>query len=270
MFYIRPNFFKKASFFRCLAALVGKDREIFWKLSLYILDLSAENNLSGQNMDLRGLGQAAAINAKIYCPDPANLGQSRFIGLEARAIGLKNLGGIVPHSNFRMPIVKETNQLAGYARGPGQASAEVQRQVMQKIAEYSSHLKIEDQALLLSIAKLESGFNPDAAAITSSASGVFQLIERTAANLGLSQSKIFNADLNIQAGIKLFDQNLALIKDKYSMLSGTDRSVILYALHHDGPSLGYGGEQIAKQRILPELSKFRLALEKDSYCYRAP
>jgi hypothetical protein len=214
-------------------------------------------------MDLRGIEQSQYVNSALYAGKLQSQ-YSRFYGLEAAPIPVSNQKGIVSYSNFSVPINKNPKQLSGYGRGAGQASYETQREVMQAIIKHSQHHSLEDRALLLSIAKLESGFNPDAAAISSSASGVFQLIKTTASNLGVSQAEVFDADKNIQAGIKLFEENAFLVQQKYSFLRGNERAVMIYALHHDGPALNSGGAAIARERILPELPKFEAVLARAS------
>ena len=161
------------------------------------------------------------------------------------------------HSNFDLPINQTQGRLAGFGRGWGQASTESQHQVMDLIIQNSSLLSAEDQAILLGIARLESGFNPDAAALETTASGVFQLVKNTAKSLGLSQDKVFDAKENILAGVELFEENRALVNRRFPKLSGNERAVMLYAFHHDGPSLSYGGASIARKQLLPFLDDFR-------------
>ena len=63
----------------------------------------------------------------------------------------------------------------------------------------------------LGIAKIESGLRPDAKAGTSSAGGLFQFIDSTAANYGLRNK--FDADENADAGVRLTrDNTIALTK----------------------------------------------------------
>lgn len=170
---------------------------------------------------------------------------------KAKALSISSL------SNFNLPISQTPGRLAGFGRGWGQASADIQHQVMDLILTESSHLSVEDQAVLLGIARVESGFNPDAAATTTSASGVFQLVRETASNLDLSQDNLFNARENILAGVSLFEENTALVNQRFPGLAGNERAVMLYAFHHDGPSLSYGGAEIARRQLLPFLDDFR-------------
>ena len=207
-------------------------------------------------MDLSKIFPGLVTSVKTYSTPVVNTKiSSNFNGLEAKAVALRNPSP-VSYSRFNEPINKAQNELAGFGRGAGQASSATQKEVMSKIVSYADHLSEQDQALLLSIAKIESGFNPDAAATSTSASGVFQLVRKTAESLGVAKNDVFDADANIKAGIKLFEENINLVNRKYPKLSGNERAVMLYALHHDGPSLAYGGEKIAREKILPELPKF--------------
>jgi len=103
------------------------------------------------------------------------------------------------------------------------------------------------------VARTESGFNPDAAAGTTSASGIGQLIDRTAKNLGVSGEKRFDLKENIRGYLTLLDE---LIKTSKKQLPGQNESLIFqraYGLYHDGPSLAFGGENLAKEKVIPKI-----------------
>lgn len=161
------------------------------------------------------------------------------------------------YSNYRDPIDQSTSRLAGYSREYGAASSENQMKVIKMILDKSSHLSSEDQAILLGMARIESGFNPDAAAKSTSAAGVFQFINSTGRAYGLNESNRFDAESNVTAGIKLYSENLKILNRRYPNLAGDERAVMLYALHHDGPSLKYGGASIAREKLLPFIDRFR-------------
>ena len=139
----------------------------------------------------------------------------------------------------------------GLSRRWGDAPKEVKETVRSIILKESKQLSTEDQALLLAIAHLESGFNPSAKAPTTSAAGVFQIVKKTGLALGLLPEERYDATLNIRAGIELFRENAARVKRRGKDLTREERAVAIYALHHDGPSLVYGGEKIARERLLP-------------------
>ena len=171
-------------------------------------------------------------------------------------VSKRPLKKIAPYSNYDQPLNLDGG-IHGYSRNWGDASTATQTAVMKKILDYSEDLSSEDQAILLGIARIESGFNPDAAATTTSASGVFQFLASTGKGFGLSPDNTFDADANIAAGVRLFRQNQRIIDSRYPNLSAKDRAIRLYAIHHDGPGMNAGGIQIAKEKLIPNLEKFR-------------
>lgn len=156
------------------------------------------------------------------------------IGSEGQIIRPNNSWGNVPHNQKRL--------------------------VIETILREASGLPLEDQAILLATAELESGFNPMAKAATTSAAGVFQIVKKTGQALGLDDLQRYDMESNIKAGIKLFKQNVTILARKFPGIQGDKRAVMLYALHHDGPSLQYGGAAIGNKSLLPKLRKYRKAL----------
>lgn len=145
----------------------------------------------------------------------------------------------------------------------GEAPQSVKDEAIQSIRDNSSDLSQEDQAILLATAELESGFNPNAQASTTSAAGIFQITKGTAKGLGLAEAERYNLNKNIKAGIALFKQNLRLLNKKFPDLVGDARALKLYALHHDGPGLNSGGEEIGRAQLLPRLGKYRESVGAD-------
>jgi hypothetical protein len=101
-------------------------------------------------------------------------------------------------------------------------------------------LGIEDQAVLLAIADIESGFNPMARAATTTACGLFQFVKRTGETFGLSQSDCMNPWLNAEAGIAHYIYNFdRRVAPELRSTEGTERLFrmfeLSYYLHHDGP-----------------------------------
>ena len=119
-----------------------------------------------------------------------------------------------------------------------------------------------DIATLLATGWVESKFNPQAKAQSTSASGVFQIVKRTALGLGLPWSKVMDKESNIDAGIKLFKQSMNSSYIKNAGRNTEERALRLYELHHDGPSRKYGGYEIAQKRIAPVLSQFQSMVDK--------
>ena len=108
----------------------------------------------------------------------------------------------------------------GNSRNPGDVSSSVKEIVKQQIINTAekANLSETDIANLLAIAEHESGFNPDAASKTTSASGVFQILDSTAKDAinrlngtGLVNSYTFSGnydrfdiDSNIKVGIAVY------------------------------------------------------------------
>lgn len=103
-----------------------------------------------------------------------------------------------------------------------------------------SGLGIEDQAVLLAIADIESGFNPMARAATTTACGLFQFVKRTGELFGLSQADCMNPWRNAEAGIAHYLYNFdRRVAPALANTEGTERLFrmfeLSYYLHHDGP-----------------------------------
>ena len=155
------------------------------------------------------------------------------------------------HSHYGESL--EPGPHRGRSRRWGDASAAVQREIVDQILTEASRqgLAAEDSAFAVAVARVESGFNPDAAAGSTSASGVGQLIDRTAKALGVKDR--FDPAENISGMITLLKDGLT--RAAKAGLRGDDRYARTYGLYHDGPSLSYGGEQIAREKVVPWVSK---------------
>ncbi len=166
---------------------------------------------------------------------------------------------IVAHSHFREPIPADDGVPHGNTRRWGDASPETQLAVIETLrAEASRHrLSVDETAFLLAIARVESGFNPDAAAGSSSASGIGQFIDRTGASYGLDASNRFSLRDNVSALVTHLKENLRESYRRVRETTQTDVFRMAYALHHDGPSLQYGGDVIAETYVLPWTERFR-------------
>jgi hypothetical protein len=104
-----------------------------------------------------------------------------------------------------------------------------------------SGLGIEDQAVLLAIAEIESGFNPMAKAESTSACGLFQFVKKTGEQFGLAQENCMNPWLNAMAGVQHYMVNYQKrVQDSVTEVFGPERLFrtfeISYYMHHDGPA----------------------------------
>ena len=104
-----------------------------------------------------------------------------------------------------------------------------------------AQLPIEDQAVLLAIANIESGFNPAAQAGITTACGLFQFVQRTGEMFNLSAKDCMDPWLNARAGIRHYLSNYEKrVKARVDGLEGVERVFrtfeLSYYLHHDGPA----------------------------------
>lgn len=105
-----------------------------------------------------------------------------------------------------------------------------------------SGLSIEDQAALLAVVEVESGFNPVAKAPTTSACGLFQFVKATGITFGLKPENCMNPWLNAEAGIRHYlDHYERIVRSQINGLSGPERVFktfeLSYYIHHDGPGV---------------------------------
>ena len=157
--------------------------------------------------------------------------------------------------NWLAPQEPQDTRAIGIA--PAGETAE-RRRLEALIRNYSSDLPLEDQAILLAIADLESGMNSAAKNPKSSAYGVFQIIDRTWRGLGFSTEQRNEPESQVRAGIKLYRENLRyLARRGLSGTSGDERLIEMYTLHHDGPGgVDQGGRAIAIKYAVPRFHRY--------------
>lgn len=163
---------------------------------------------------------------------------------------------IVKWSHYKQPVDKRPGRVGGNSRIWGDASHDTQRTVINKLiaAAKKDGFNTRRIAMLLAMAYIESGFNPDAAAGTTSASGLGQFIDDTGAAYGLTASNRFDVDANVAALIDYFKVNEKIAKKKGKP------DTWVYKYHHDGPTKDYGGETLVNQKFAPLTAKFEKAL----------
>lgn len=160
------------------------------------------------------------------------------------------------NSYFNTPIIE--GGLRGNSRKAGDVSPEVQQQIVNMIVETGSSLDMTDYeiAYALATARFESGFNPDAAAKTTSAKGVGQFVDKTGEAYNLTADNQWDASAQVQALLEHTIDNFEMARKKgYS-------NEYVYALHHDGPSLDRGGLGLSKQNIMPFVPKYLELIKK--------
>lgn len=160
---------------------------------------------------------------------------------------------IKSYSYYKEPIVE--GGVRGKSRIHGDASIKTQNTVIDQIVSKGREAGLSDRqiAMTLAIAKHESGFNPDAAAGTTSARGIGQFVNETGKVYGITKDNQWDLDTQVDALIAhtIYNYNLAKGKDE----------AYVYAYHHDGPSLKYGGLDISKNTVMPLVDKFESYLK---------
>lgn len=161
-------------------------------------------------------------------------------------------------SHYLEPINLDPSRLSGNSRIWGDATPEVQSRAIDSLTEASraAGLGVRDTAHVLAIARIESGFNPDAAAGTSSASGLGQFIDKTGEAYGLDDTNRFDVDAQASALVAHFIDNRALAQRR-----GQDEAYI-YKYHHDGPAQDYGGLALSQTKVMPLLEDYTRFVEQ--------
>lgn len=160
---------------------------------------------------------------------------------------------VVPWSFYKTPIL-DNGQPRGRSRRHGDASHHTQRTVIDLLRREAvrAGLTLEQQAMVLAIAKVESGFNPDAAAGTSSALGIGQFIRKTGEAYGLNDDTRFDIVLQARALVMHTRDNF-----KAAAKAGLPMEFV-YARHHDGDFKNtYGGVDLSRKIVMPLLPEMR-------------
>lgn len=162
---------------------------------------------------------------------------------------------VVSYSYYKKPIVDRFEK--GNSRRGGDAPKEVQKAAIEAIITQGvrAGLSKDEIALTLAIAKHESGFNPDAAAGTTSAHGLGQFVNKTGKAYGLNDNNRWSHIAQARALVKHTRDNIALAKRRGK---GTE---YVYKYHHDGPTNDYGGLATSKNKVMPLVTSFSKLLD---------
>ena len=156
------------------------------------------------------------------------------------------------HYNDAIPV-------EGYTRNAGGATKEVQQSIIKQIIQVGRTLQStnEEIATALAIARHESGFNPYAAARTSSAYGIGQFVDGTGKEYGLNQQNRDDVGMQIQALIEFTQKNFETAKKRGKGLE------YVYKYHHDGSAVGAdsGGLALSQNKIMPFIPKYLKIVE---------
>lgn len=165
------------------------------------------------------------------------------------------------HSLLFTPL-DTSRKIRGNSRVHGDVSEENRKLIIDKIISVGAryHLNYKDIAYALLMCKVESGFNPDAAAGTSSAGGLAQNLQTTVDLVKTNSKNFLGFEINIK-GAKVFDTDIGVycvildymfnksLADKWGFNPNDSKYwQLIYMLHHDGP--GYYQDERGKQRAL--------------------
>lgn len=162
----------------------------------------------------------------------------------------------VDGSYYNLPVDKSPGRSGGNSRIWGDASEETQKASIDAIiaAAKTRGLSTRETAHVLAIARHESGFNPDAAAGTTSASGLGQFIDKTGKYYKLDAANRWNTKEQAEALVGHFIDNRDLAKKRNL---GEE---YIYKFHHDGPSGEYQGLELSQKQIMPLIDGYEAAL----------
>ena len=191
--------------------------------------------------------------------DPYDLRTSRLAAaVETRPGAAYRDEQIKEHSHYREPLGQDGGRAAGKSRRWGDASADSRNVAIEALLREAGRagLDARQTALLLATAHVESGFNPDAAAGTTSASGLGQFIDKTGKSYGLGAANRWDPDAQAAALVRHFQDNQKLARQR-----GQGEEYI-YKYHHDGPNKDDGGLDLSRGKVLPAANAYEPILKK--------
>lgn len=138
-----------------------------------------------------------------------------------------------PYSHYNDPIDETPGRPAGNSRRWGDASPEVQEQVIEALIASSRQrgLNMSDMARVLAIVRAESGFNPDAAS-SESAAGFGQFLDGTRKQYGVSSEDMFDITANANAVVGYFMD--CREKAQVKGFESQRKDEMIYKYYHDG------------------------------------
>ena len=165
------------------------------------------------------------------------------------------LGEPISRSYFNKPIPE--GELRGNSRKAGDISVKSQEKIIARIVDYGRRMDLSDREIAIALAtvRYESGFNPDAAAKSSSAVGLGQFVNQTWKDVtgGTDRNSV---DDQIQALFDLQTENTNIAEKK-----GYGEEYI-YAMHHDGPNLELNGLSKSKKHVMPFVPKYEKMIKE--------
>ena len=164
-------------------------------------------------------------------------------------------GEVVSQSYFNTPL---SGNFESFSRAAGDTTKEEKQKVINLIIGTGRQAGMSEReiAYTLATASVESGFNPEAAAHESSASGIGQFVNLTGKSYNINKDTRWKLEAQVQALVDHTVDNIAMAKQK-----GLGEEYI-YALHHDGPKLNRDGLSISREKVMPLVGKYLKYLTK--------
>jgi len=164
-------------------------------------------------------------------------------------------GDVASQSYFNKPL---SGNFASFSRAAGDTTKEEKQKVINLIIGTGRQAGMSEReiAYTLATASVESGFNPEAAAHESSASGIGQFVNLTGKSYNINKDTRWNLEAQVQALVDHTVDNITMAKQK-----GLGEEYI-YALHHDGPKLNRDGLSISREKVMPLVDKYLKYLTK--------
>ncbi|MCL1960990.1 MAG: peptidoglycan-binding protein [Desulfovibrionaceae bacterium] len=155
-------------------------------------------------------------------------------------------------SHYYDPIDQAAGRAAGNSHIWGDASAQTQIRAIDALIASGERAGLQPReiAYVLAIARAESGFNPDAAAGTTSAFGLGQFIDKTGGGYGINDGNRNNLRMQADALVAHYQDNAALAHKR-----GQGEEYI-YKYHHDGPAREDGGLELSAKKVMPHLDEY--------------
>lgn len=165
--------------------------------------------------------------------------------------------GIAANSHY-LESIPSDGECHGRSRNWGDIDATCKKTVTAEIVSEAKQMGLNEIgiAFVLAVAKVESGFNPDAASTSSSAAGIGQFIDKTGQGYGLDETNRFDITANTRAMISYLKDCFNSAQRRFKPTNVASLLSYTYALFHDGPSMKYGGMKIAEEQVLPSTVQF--------------
>jgi hypothetical protein len=151
-------------------------------------------------------------------------------------------------SHYNEKIDRTPGRSAGITRDWGDASVSVQDAVIDALiaACKAHHLSKHDTAVILAIARNESGFNPDAANKEWSASGTGQFMDDTGPGYGVTAETRFDVKTNAEGMVRAYVASKKAAEKWQHNAAGAQKDKWIYKYYHDWRGKGRSFEEFDK------------------------